>query len=520
MAAMRNSRKTHTVESQQPMKPSRRSTPGGRRRWLRGLVFRLLAVIVGLAPLAAAEVLFWALDWGRPTYDEDPFVGFSEVHPLFVLDDDGARYEVARSRQEFFCPESFAAEKADDEYRIFFLGGSTVQGRPFAIQTSITAWLEIDLTEADSRRRWEVVNCGGVSYASYRLVPILEEVLGYDPDLIILYTGHNEFLEDRTYGHIKHLPAVVAGPSQWVMQTRTYTLLRRGYLRLRGRCEKTPPEGRPVLGSETDAQLEYRDGLKYYRRDDKWRRDVIEHFSYNLRRMVHMARHAGVPLMLVNPVSNLRDCAPFKTQNRDDLTAEQLDQWRSLVARARERAFRTETRPYADLPGAVELLKRAIAIDDRHAGVHYQLATCYDGLGLTDQARASYTRAKEEDVCPLRILEPMHEAIVDIARQTDTPLVDVRELFRQHDKTGIPGNFLLLDHVHPSIKGHQLIAEALTEELICQGIVRPVPDWKQRAQQKSAQHHASLDDFYFNKGMQRLEALRLWSQGKGNRVRP
>ena len=44
-----------------------------------------------------------------------------------------------------------------------------------------------------------MINCGGVSYASYRLGPILDEVLGYEPDLIMLYTGHNEFLEARTY---------------------------------------------------------------------------------------------------------------------------------------------------------------------------------------------------------------------------------------------------------------------------------------------------------------------------------
>ena len=86
---------------------------------MRGLVFRLLAVMLGLSPLVLAEVLLTALDWGRPTYDEDPFVGFSAVHPLFVLDDEGARYEIPRSRQGFFCTESFDAKKASDEFRIF-----------------------------------------------------------------------------------------------------------------------------------------------------------------------------------------------------------------------------------------------------------------------------------------------------------------------------------------------------------------------------------------------------------------
>ena len=85
----------------------------------------------------------------------------------------------------------------------YCLGGSTVQGRPYAIETSFTTWLELNLRTADPRYQWEVVNCGGVSYASYRLVPILRELLAYEPDLFIICTGHNEFLEDRTYASVK-----------------------------------------------------------------------------------------------------------------------------------------------------------------------------------------------------------------------------------------------------------------------------------------------------------------------------
>ena len=500
-----------------------RKTTG--RRWWRGPAFRLAAVMLGLAPFVLAEAVLTVFDWGRPTYEEDPFVGFSKLQPLFELDAEGARYRIRPSRQGFFRGDSFAAKKGRDEFRIFCLGGSTVQGRPFAIEPSFTTWLQISLRAADSHRGWEVVNCGGVSYARYPLVPILEEVLGYEPDLIVLYTGHNEFLEDRTYGHIKHLPPVVARLGELLMRTRTCTLARNAYLALRGRFgfeenDAAAVKGRPILGPETVAELEYRDGMDKYHRDDKWRQDVIEHFRYNLRRMVQLSQDAGVPVLLVNPVCNLRDSAPFKTQHRDGLTPDELQQWESLVERARRSAFRTGNRQIADLSRAVELLKQAIAIDPRHAGVHYLLATCYDGLGRLPQARASYLRAKEEDVCPLRILEPMHEAIFEVARQTGTPLVDVRKLFEQLSEGGIPGNFRLLDHVHPSVAGHQLIAEALADELVRQGFVRGVSDWKQRAKRDFDEHHASLDSFYFNKGLQRLETLRLWTQGKAKGVRP
>jgi lysophospholipase L1-like esterase len=476
------------------------------------LVFRLAAVILGLMPFLAVEGLFALFDWGRPSYADDPFVGFRAFHPLFVLNEDGTRYDVAKSRQGYFRPESFAREKGPDELRIFCLGGSTVQGRPFAIETSFTTWLELSLQAGQPDRQWEVVNCGGVSYASYRLVPILEEVLGYQPDLIVIYTGHNEFLEDRTYAHVKYMPEIVARPCELVVQTRTYTLLREGYVRLRGRSDEAQRD-RPMLQAEVDAMLDHRGGLEQYHRDEKWRRDVIEHFRFNLRRMVHIAQQAGVPLILMNPVSNLRDCPPFKSEHRDGLTPEELETWEKLVDKAKERQ---KTNMYE----AMITYQEALKIDDQHAGLHYLLGKCYDALGMTDEARASYLQAKELDVCPLRILEPMSQAVVEVAAETDTPLVDVRRLYEERSQFGIPGGYWLIDHVHPSIPGHQLIANALADEIARQAFFHPQPDWQKTRDRRFREHLASLDDLYFAKGEERLARVRRWTQGRSRGLLP
>ncbi len=463
--------------------------------------------MIGLMPLVVAEAAFVLFDVGKPGLGEDPFVGFDRVRPLFVPSGDGTRYEIPPSRQTFFRPESFAAEKKPGEVRIFCLGGSTVQGRPWAVETSLTTWLEISLNEAEPTRHWNVINCGGVSYASYRLVPILEEVLDYEPDLIILYTGHNEFLEDRTYAHLKYLPDIVAKPAGMLARTRTYTLLQRGIGRLRGESPDMPHKDRPILREETDAMLEYEGGLAKYHRDVKWRRDVIEHFRFNLRRMVRMAHDRGVPVLLVNPVCNLRDCAPFKSQHGDGLLPEERTRWNSLAARA--------SRPQlVDTHERLNLLKQAAVIDDHHAGLHFRMAKCYDKLGEMEKARQSYVRAKELDVCPLRIVEPMHRAILDAARETDTPLLDVREQFERLTDDRIPGGYFMVDHVHPSIAGYQLIGKALTDKLIEVGTVRPSGDWEARRDAKFETHYLSLDDLYFAKGEQRIKSLRRWTRGE------
>jgi len=475
-----------------------------RPRWIR-IGFRLAAVLLAVAPFVLIEAGLALLGWGGEEIDHDPFVGFSSVRPLFVPTADGSRYEIAPSRRLFFCPESFARPKPPGEVRIFCLGGSTVQGRPFAIETSFTTFLEINLRSADPSRRWEVVNCGGISYASYRLVPILREVLGYRPDLIVLYTGHNEFLEDREYGHLRDTPAVVAGAIGYTTRLRTCALLRRAYRGLAGSFGGARAPGVPILSAEVDARLDHRGGLAKYHRDDAWRRDVVRHFACNLERMVRGAARTGVPVILINPASNLRDCPPFKGEGRAGLSPELRRRWVSLCDRARREP---------DGRRAVTILREAIAIDDQHAGLHYLLAKRLDGVRRSAEARIAYLRAKELDVCPLRMLEEMHQALLEIARRTETPVVDARRLVEARSRDGIPGGYLLLDHVHPSLAGHRLIADAITDELIRRRTVRPRAGWQERRDAATDKHLASLGAFYYAKGRARLKALKEWAAGR------
>ncbi|HVA49446.1 MAG TPA: hypothetical protein VNH11_23975 [Pirellulales bacterium] len=492
---------------------AKRGQPNARRRrWL----FRLTAMAFGLSLLAGFEGVCRLCDWGRPELRDDPFVGFRSIRPLFVLNEDRSRYEISKARRVYFRPQSFSAEKADDEYRVFCLGGSTVQGRPYAVETAFSTWLEISLRAADSRRRWNVVNCGGVSYASYRLTPILQEVLGYKPDLIVLCTGHNEFLESRTFDHIRDRGELVNASIAAVSRLRAFNLMRDGVVRLGDASPSVPPEGRPLLPVEVEALLDYRGGLEEYHRDEAWRRNVIRQFRFNLRRMVQLARDAGVEVILMNPVSNIRDVPPFKAEHRPDLGAEDLAQWESLLEAARGH-FRRES---YHLQKAIPPLERACRIDPLHAGGWYTLAECYRGVGRMAEAREAYLRAKELDVCPLRIPQPMNQAILDVARETGTPLVDVEKLFEQSSPHGIVGSELLVDHVHPGFKGHQRIADALADKLVELGRLRPASDWQAKKRSAFQKHLDGLDDNYYIRGEQRLKNLRLWAQGRATTVRP
>jgi lysophospholipase L1-like esterase len=471
--------------------------------------FRAAAVVLALAPWVAAEGVLRAFDLGRPALADDPFVGFSAVWPLFELDRTGTRYEIPPAHFKFFRPASFDAVKPRGEFRAFCLGGSTVQGSPFATETAFPAWLQISLTTHDPGRSWRLINCGGISYASYRLAYVLEELLRYQPDLFIICTGQNEFLEDRSYARVKRLPWCVKRPLEGAARLRTFQVLRSLALRASGGDSPTPP--RTILGPEVEALLDYRGGLEQYHRDDAWRDAVVAHYDLNLRRMVAKAREAGVPVVLINPVANL-DIPPFKSQHSDGLTPEQLRRVEALMAEASER-FRT------DLPGSTVRLEEALALDDRHAGLHYSLAKCYQALSRPADARREFLRAKDEDVCPLRILEPMRRVVFDVARETGTPLLDADALFTARSLGGITGGDWLVDHVHPSFSGHQLLANALTELLAREGFLRLDPGCLAERDRRYRAHFEALGDEYFLFGQKRLGNQRLWSEGRGNLVR-
>jgi hypothetical protein len=152
--------------------------------------------------------------------------------------------------------------------------------------------------------------------------------------------------------------------------------------------------------------------------------------------------------------------------------------------------------------------------------LHYQLGQCYDAVGDLQRARHHYTRAKDLDVCPLRMLSAMQSVLQDVASRTKTRLLDADALIAERCRGGIPDDSWLVDHVHPSIRGHQVIAEAIAAELIAEGVLQPETGDDQRRAAAYQAHLASLDSFYFEEGRRRLEHLRDWARGRATIVRP
>ena len=449
------------------------------------------SVVRDVALGLAVTILFFLLlegalrvvGWPHRDTTEDPFVGFSSIKPLFRVHDGVA--ETVPERLKYFNQVSFRAHKPAGTFRIFCFGGSTTYGRPFDGRTSFSRWLQDLLNVTDPRTTFEVINAGGISYASYRIVPLVREALRYQPDLVILYTGHNEFLERRTYSGIFSQGAELIAVRSLVERLYIYQALKRIIEPLLpSRISRFPdnvaaPSGqgpgipkKSLLKDEVTAILDRSAGLNLYHRDDEFTRGVVRHFVHNLETIISICKEAGVPVLLVEPASNLKDFSPFKSEHKKSLT-------RGEMAALDEKIHQAEAFTRAGKYGeALAILDEVIEKDPLYAETYYWKGRALLGKGKYGEARESFVKAKDLDVCPLRCITEEQRQVVRIAEREGVPLVEFphaleRRIREKGDATGIPGNESFLDHVHPSIQGHQLLAELIVDEMIRNGMLKP-----------------------------------------------
>ncbi|MDV6031997.1 MAG: SGNH/GDSL hydrolase family protein [Phycisphaera sp. RhM] len=471
-----------------------------RRVWL----FRSVCLAIALLPFLAAELYLRVTHRVDPQdLASDPVFDASGQSPLFVLSPDSTRREIPPSRLNFFRPASFAADKQQNTRRIFVLGGSTVQGRPYETETAFAKWMQLRLQAQDPSHAYEVVNCGGVSYASYRIAIMLAEVLRYQPDAIVLYTGHNEYLEERSYSTIKW----ESNPLQRLAQGSYLVRSIRRHLR-------PPAAHRQDLPAELKTRLDFVDGMARYVRDEQWRRGVVNHFRVTLERMIGMCDAADVPLLVCVPTSDVVNTPPLKVQLAD-LDQAALDDFRRHQAIAEDSRLAVEQRLAA--------CKACLEIDPEHAGIHYLAGMLHWKHGRARQAKHHLYAARDHDVCPLRATTPILQTILQLAERHRLRAIRCDQLFDRTDSQwrpipdGIEDPQRFVDHVHPTIAGHQEIALAVSDAVMEWFQIPASESADASYRERATQHLASLDETYFARGKQRLEGLRNWAAGRAGK---
>ncbi len=468
----------------------------------------LFAAVTVVAFFALVEITLVVLGVRPILYDKDPYVGFSSTVPLFVEQSgpDGKNMMVtAGNKLGLFNFQQFPTSKSSDTYRIFCMGGSTTFGRPYDDATSFCGWLRVFLPKADPSRTWEVINAGGVSYASYRVTALMEELIRYKPDLFILYSGHNEFLEHRTYSRIIEMPETVRGLGALASRTRIFTVMKKT-LNLLGKHRGEKALKSAHLLDEVKTMLEDSVGPEDYYRDDELHQHVLDHYRYNLMRAVDIARSVGAEVILVIPASNVRHCSPFKSEQREGLSDTDRDRWHILFDRAGV-AFKAE-----QWDEALTMLDDAMTIDNRYAQAYYLRGRILWMLGRYDEAKTAFLRAIDEDICPLRATGAMLEIVREVGREREIPVVDFVGLLERLSEYATPGETLFLDHVHPTIETNRRLALFLLETMNRQGIVHFSKGWDEtQIRQVTKEVEDRLDERAHGSALRNLARVFRWA---------
>lgn len=433
----------------------RRTAPSlGELSWRQRILLLLILAAGTAVALAAFEVGLRAFGYGH---------GF----PLFVTYAQDSSYVMPNPRVgERYFPDPrnapsihfdlFPAERKRDDFLVFVQGGSSAAGFPYHHGGAFSRMLEARLQETLPRRSVEVVNVAMGATNSYTLLDLADEIAAREPDAVLVYAGHNEYYGAYGVGSTVSLgrrPALI----------RTYLELRRfRVVQLLGSVVRSARGllaedrgGRPRTMMERLAREET---VVYG--SDRWR-DGVRQFRSNLEKILATYEDAGVPVLIGTLASNERDQPPFLgsvTPGADSAA------WAGQMQRAGEAAGRGDT------AGALAALARAIAVDSAAANGFYARAHLLDGLGRMDEARRSYREAKDRDRVPFRAPSAMTRVIRETARRHGATVVPVLERLEQASPGGIVGDSLMLEHLHPTIHGQFLTADAFYRALRERGL--------------------------------------------------
>jgi len=154
------------------------------------VLFTFLPLVILLLSL---ELIARVVEIWLPPLVTDIGLGFTEDSRLFIPDPYDSRYLITHPNKTVaFQNQRFLKNKPSGTLRIFFLGGSSVNYVHYELP-SLSERLKENLKP--KYKNVEIINCGGLSYGTHRLVLIAREIVNYEPDLVMIYSGHNEFEE-------------------------------------------------------------------------------------------------------------------------------------------------------------------------------------------------------------------------------------------------------------------------------------------------------------------------------------
>ncbi len=487
------------------------------------LLFLLEATVTGIwgtlyYPLPgvedAAEYLYFTLP--------------ERFNPLFHLDEtEEGEEQVFRTDRRlhegdwFFAREqTFPAERAEKALRVAFMGGSSVQGWPYREEGVVFAeQVGRSLRERHPELEFDIINAGVGTYSSFQLVDVADQLEQFNPDIVVLYAGHND--QGYYFFHRTFLDTLAPRSSLEHFFNR-FNFFQGARMLRDDLLEKAKPEH---LGNSDGVAFIPQDenirdiGTERYISFVKIQQQYLPQIFYrNLKEVVERLHDHDTAVLLASPASNLRDFPPVFSMHFDTLSSRQAKRFDTLLSEADEmmrQAFVDSRRmpsiegngeslkastPWGPIPPSeapalgseqardscapvLSLLAQAENISDSYAKLHFLKGTC---LIHSDPRAAHLSFVRARDLSPAmapfqRASSELSEVVAQVAKDTGVPVIDSQGVIAAASSLGIPEGRFFTDNIHFSADGHRELAGALVSELeklpiVIDGPVGRAPD--------------------------------------------
>lgn len=437
----------HPKESAQSNNPQRGTAtrmPLSRRK---RVLFAIVALLLAPAFLFGLELVLRLSGYGGTTAVIRE-TGQRDGRTVVITDSMGAAtyFYANRSKPGAIFETTFYKQKPAGLTRIMLLGESAAKGYPQPPALASSAFLQTMLSDLWPERTVEVLNFACTAVASFPIRGILSEAIEYEPDLVIVYCGNNEFF--GSYG-VASLHS--AGDSVTAMRFQRWY---RG-LALAQFIDRFAV---PAESGSDKALMERMIGQSYIGPADRKRESAARNIYENVSAMIEMCSARGVPVIVCSSPVNERDLAPL---GDDDLSSLPPGQRAELMAALNSAPARIKSEPSAVL----EQLRTFDDTSAKSARLRFLTGKALQALKRFPEASAAFREAVDLDPMPWRATGSINDSIERAARDNGAIFCDLAGAFRNASPGGSVGWELMDDHVHPSLQGQDLIARTIVRTL-------------------------------------------------------
>jgi len=340
---------------------------------------------------------------------------------------------------------SIPREKPPNTARIFVFGESAAYGDPqprFGLPRMLEAMLEL----RHPGKKFEVVNAAMTAINSHVILPLSRDCAKAHADVWVIYMGNNEVV--GPFG-----PGTVFG-----RQALPRPLIR-GVVALKATCIGQLLDslrGSVADGGEWEGMsmfVKYKiDGL------DPRLRIVYENFGRNLEDIIAAGQKSGAKIVVSTVAVNLKDCPPFASLHRPDLSGSQSNDWQRLFDAG---AIAQQS---GDFRQAAAEYDQAEGIDGNFAELRFRRGQCALALNDAVAAQQEFVAARDLDALRFRCDSPLNGIIRRQANDT-VRLADGERALAAASPDQIPGANLFYEHVHLTFQGNYVLARAIAEKV-------------------------------------------------------